>query len=343
MKKIITALLALLALALAAGFTAYNYAQSLGKVRLINNALVFNVKKGETLTSVINRLIGEQPSWRIKLYLKFNPKFHTIRSAYYDLKEARNLEEALTLLESGKGLTTKINLIPGKTWKQYKSYLNEIQGANNNLKGLSDPEIAKQLNLTPIAGDKQAFKNLEGYFAPNTYLIDYMSDTASALRLAHKDLVKNLQQAWDSRNSRSQAKTPYELLILASIIEKEKGNNEEAPLISAVFNNRLAIGMPLQADPTVIYGMGDSYKGNITKNNLRTPTPYNTYTIPALPPTPIANVSVNSLMAAAQPTNVDYLYFMAVYGQGKHAFAKTYEQHLVNVEKFNNEYRKNHK
>ncbi|RIY38859.1 endolytic transglycosylase MltG [Psittacicella gerlachiana] len=340
MKKIIFGLFSLLILALACLYAGYNYVINLGKVRLINNATPFEVYRGDNLTRVINRLIGDENSLRVKFYIYLHPEFNNLKTSYYDLKEARNLHQALEIINSGKGITVSIRLIPGRTWQQWDSYLNTLDNSvNNDLQNLTPQQIAQKLGIKAIDGDKN-FNSLEGYFSPNTFIINYRASLSSALKLSYQELEKNLHEAWKARNQYSQVKSPYELLILASIIEKEKGNDQEATLISSVFNNRLKIGMRLQADPTVIYGMGDKYKGNITRNDLNTPTPYNTYTINGLPPTPIAMVSKASLMAAAQPANTNYLYFMAVFGQSKHAFASTYAEHVKNVQKFNQEYRK---
>ncbi|RIY33211.1 hypothetical protein CKF54_03195 [Psittacicella hinzii] len=339
MKKIITLLLALVILIGALAFATYNYALNLGKVRLINNNQPFQVVKGDNLTKVIQRLIGNENSLRVKLYIYLHPEFNNLKPSYFDLKSTRNLEEALQVLNSEKGMMVSVRLIPGRTWKQWNQAFTSLDAnVSNDIQGLSQEQIASKLNLKPISGDK-SFKSLEGYFAPDTYLIDYKSPLSQALIVSNQHLMANLEQAWNARNALSMAKSPYELLILASIIEKEKGNDEEAKLISSVFNNRLKANMPLQADPTVIYGMGDKYKGNITRNDLRTPTPYNTYTIPGLPPTPIAMVSKNSLMAAAQPADTKYLYFMAVFGENRHVFATNYNDHLKNVDTFNREYR----
>lgn len=343
MKKIIIFLFSLLLLAFASGYMAYNYALNLGKTRLINNQVPFEVVRGDNLTRVITRLIGNESSWRVRLYIYLHPEYHDLKISYYDLKEARNLNQALEIINSGKGMTASIRLIPGRTWKQWQEYLTTLDArTNNDLQGLTTQQIITKLDLQPIDGDKN-FTSLEGYFSPNTYIINYQANVSTALKLANQELMANLNEAWNSRNALSQAKNPYELLILASIIEKEKGNDQEANLISSVFNNRLKIGMKLQADPTVIYGMGDKYNGNITRRDLTTPTPYNTYTIDRLPPTPIAMVSKASLMAAAQPADTNYLYFMAVFGESKHAFATNYNDHLKNVNKFNQEYRNTYK
>lgn len=337
MKKLLLSIIALTFLAGASILILITYASNLGKLRLINDT-TFTVVKGESPTNIVNRLVGKQNNLRIKIYFMLHPELSNIKVATYDLAGLRNLEESLKLLVTGKGINSQVRLIPGKTWKEYKSTFDSFKNVQDDLNDLNDKEIINLLGIKPIQGDDK-FSNLEGYFAPNTYNIDYNGKLSTALKLAYNDLQKNLATAWQARNKLSKAKSPYELLIIASIIEKEKGNNEEANLISSVIANRLTKGMKLQVDPTVIYGIGDKYNGNITRKDLDTPTAYNTYVINGLPPTPITNVSLNSLMAAAQPADTNYLYFMAVYGESRHAFSATYNQHLQYQDEYVKQYR----
>lgn len=146
-------------------------------------------------------------------------------------------------------------------------------------------------------------------------------------------LKKDLAQAWEERDKSIDdvIHSPYELLILASLIEKEKGNEEEAQDIASVFINRLRFNMPLQTDPTIIYGLGSSYRGTIYRSDLKKDTPYNTYIHKGLTPTPIAIPSKATLMQAAHPNNTKYLYFVAQYGQKAHNFAQTLAEHNANV------------
>lgn len=337
MKKILTAVVALFAVLSAAGITLYNYATNLGKETIISHG-IFEVHKGDSFAKVVTGLIGEQNDLRIRIYAYINPGLTHIKVATYDMADVNNLDEALAKLISGNGVQADVRLIPGRTWKQWQATFPDMVNVRDNIAKLDTTQVIKLLDLKPITGDTK-FNNLEGYFAPNTYKIGFNAPITVALKLANDNLVAELNKVWASRNDRVQVKNPYELLILASIIEREKGNDAEASTISAVFNNRLARGMQLQTDPTVIYGMGDSYDGNITRKDLQTPTPYNTYTIKGLPPTPIAMVSENSLMAAAHPADVPYLYFVAIYGAGKHDFSRTYSEHQQKVRTYVKAYR----
>ena len=173
----------------------------------------------------------------------------------------------------------------------------------------------------------------EGRFFPDTYTYAKGSSDVAVLKRALRAMDKRLAAAWALRAPQSVAKTPDEALILASIVEKETGKGADRPLISAVFNNRLRVGMPLQTDPTVIYGMGEAFKGNLRKVDLQTDTPWNTYTRPGLPPTPIAMPGKASLLAAVQPAPGKALYFVAR-GDGSSQFSETLDEHNRAVNKY---------
>jgi UPF0755 protein len=176
----------------------------------------------------------------------------------------------------------------------------------------------------------------EGRFFPDTYRYPKNSSDLAVLKQAMQAMDKMLAAAWAQRQSDLALKTPEEALTMASIIEKETGQGADRPLISGVFNNRLRIGMPLQTDPTVIYGLGASFDGNLRRSDLRADTPYNTYTRRGLPPTPIAMPGAASLLAAVQPAHTDALYFVAK-GDGSSHFSPSLEEHNRAV----NQYQRN--
>jgi UPF0755 protein len=176
-------------------------------------------------------------------------------------------------------------------------------------------------------------KSPEGLFAPQTYFYQKGDSDFDVLKQAFERLDAVAEDAWNNRAEDVQVESKYQLITLASIIEKETGAAFERPTISGVFNNRLKIGMRLQTDPTVIYGMGESYDGNIRRRDLRTDTPYNTYTRYGLPPTPIAMPGEAAIRAAANPEQTDSLYFVGK-GDGTHYFSKTLSEHNNAVVKY---------
>lgn len=168
---------------------------------------------------------------------------------------------------------------------------------------------------------------------PETYFYTAGTSGRDIIKRAYADMQTALQANWELRQKNLPLQSPYELLILASIVEKETGQASERAMIASVFENRLNKGMRLQTDPTVIYGMGDRYDGNIRKADLREPTPYNTYLIKGLPPTPIAMPGKAALLAAAQPEDSPYFYFVSR-GDGSHVFSRTLSEHNRNVRKY---------
>jgi UPF0755 protein len=179
----------------------------------------------------------------------------------------------------------------------------------------------------------RAGQHPEGRFFPDTYTYAKGSSEAALFRRALRAMDKRVQAAWEQRSPQAVARTPDEVLILASIVEKETGRGSDRPLVSAVFNNRLRVGMPLQTDPTVIYGIGPSFNGNLRKIDLQTDTPWNTYTRPGLPPTPIAMPGKASLLAAVQPAPSKALYFVAR-GDGTSHFSESLDEHNRAVNKY---------
>jgi UPF0755 protein len=200
--------------------------------------------------------------------------------------------------------------------------------------GSTQEKINQNLQLAPYLTHHSAswlaiqgnYINAEGLVLADTYQYQGGSDSLSLLKQAHENLSRYLNKAWESRNMELPYKSPYELLIAASIIEKETALKEERPLIASVIVNRLKKNMPLQMDPTVIYGLGSRYLGKLTHQDLTLPSPYNTYRLRGLPPTPIAVVGKEAIIAAAHPSTSDYLYFVAK-GDGSHQFSVSYAQH----------------
>jgi UPF0755 protein len=173
----------------------------------------------------------------------------------------------------------------------------------------------------------------EGWVFPDTYFFEKGTTDLELLQTAYEQMQRVLEEEWDDRAENAEVNSSYEALILASIIEKETGAAYERPMISGVFTKRLQLGMRLQTDPTVIYGLGESFDGNLTRTHLRADTPYNTYTRKGLPPTPIANPGREAIRAAVNPEITNAIFFVAK-GDGTHHFSETYEEHNAAVRQY---------
>ena len=213
----------------------------------------------------------------------------------------------------------------GLTFRQFRAALNRHPDLRHDTQALSDAEILQLLGAP--------FTQAEGWFFPDTYAFRRGSSDVDVLRLAFNKMQKELLSAWETRMADTPLTEPYQALILASIIEKETGHAEDRAQVAAVFTNRLKIGMRLQTDPTVIYGAGESYRGNLTRRHLQTDTPYNTYTRAGLPPTPIALPGRAALAAALHPAESKALYFVAK-GGGRSQFSESLDEHNRAVRKY---------
>lgn len=212
----------------------------------------------------------------------------------------------------------EILFVEGSTFRQWLRELEQDPDVKHTLAGQSEAQVAA---LVGVQGG-----SLEGWLFPDTYRFSPGSSDLEILRRAHAAMARRLDEAWAARDPDVPLATAYEALILASIVEKETGVAEERPLVASVFANRLRKGMRLQTDPTVIYGMGERYDGNIRKKDLTEDTPWNTYTRDGLPPTPIAMPGEEALHAALHPAHSEFLYFVAR-GDGSHEFSRTLEEH----------------
>ncbi|GLQ31687.1 endolytic transglycosylase MltG [Litoribrevibacter albus] len=250
---------------------------------------------------------------------------HVIKGRY-EITDVDTPKTLLDKMKSGEVVTFTISLIEGHTFKQMYQRIQENSNIVPILEGLTDQEI-----MARVAGDKTIHP--EGQFYPDTYSFSYGVSDLDVLTRAYNKLHTVLDEEWKAKQSDLPYKNAYEALIMASIVEKETAVGEERPQIAKVFIKRLKLGMRLQTDPTVIYGMGDKYDGNITRRDLRAKTPYNTYRIDGLPPTPIAMVGRDAIKAALQPEGKDALFFVAK-GDGTHYFSKTLEEHNKAVRQY---------
>ncbi|WP_348944137.1 endolytic transglycosylase MltG [Chitinibacter sp. FCG-7] len=233
----------------------------------------------------------------------------------------------ILLRKLAKGDTDElmVTIVEGWNWRDVRRALNAHPQLKHDSAKLSDAEILAQLGITASSP--------EGLFFPETYQIEAGSSDLKLLARANRLLQKKLDEAWAARKEGLPLKDPYEVLILASLVEKETGRASDRPLVAGVFINRLKLGMRLQTDPAVVYGVGEAFDGDITKAHLRTDTPYNTYTRHGLTPTPIAMVGEAALRAAVQPADTSALYFVAR-GDGSSQFSNTLDEHNAAVRKY---------
>ncbi|WP_343553207.1 endolytic transglycosylase MltG [Pantoea sp.] len=319
MKKILASVVAI------AGFgAAFSYWQI---ERLADTPLTIQQETIYTLPAGSGRVVLEaqlesqhiipQSIWFGPL-LKLEPELARFKAGTYRLESNMTVRQLLQLLASGKEAQFPVRFIEGS---RLKEWLEELRKAPYMKHTLTDDQFA-----TLAAALKLDVNELEGSFYPDTYLYTANTSDVAVLERAHTRMKKLVDEIWQGRMENLPYKKEQDLVTMASIIEKETGVSEERARVASVFINRLRTGMKLQTDPTVIYGMGDSYTGTITRKNLETPTDYNTYTISGLPPGPIAMPSRASLEAAAHPEKTNYLYFVAD-GKGGHTFTTNLASH----------------
>lgn len=251
-----------------------------------------------------------------------------IRAGSYRFPAGVSSWRILRHLASGRPDVVTVQVIEGQTFAQMRRIINNTADISHDTRAWSDAELLRQIGAA-------AYGHGEGLFFPDSYDVDAGGSDLDIYKRAHEKMRRVLQAAWERRRADLPYRKPYELLTLASIIEKETGHPEDRAHVAAVFVNRLNSGMRLQTDPTVIYGMGAAYQGRIRKDDLRRDTPYNTYTRHGLPPTPIALPGKAALEAAAQPSQAQYLYFVSrMDGSGKSQFSHTLDEHNAAVRKY---------
>lgn len=287
-----------------------------------------HIPRGTSLSKIAD-LAAEQmpvsPPMFTRLARRLNVA-QSLQAGVYDFPAGITVETVLRDIAAGKVVVEKIALIEGRRFADWRSQLAQDQRLEQQLPAMSDDDIRRALNISET--------HLEGLFLPDTYHFQPHDSDLSILRRARRQMQQFLDKHWEARQDGDLLKTPYEALILASIVEKETGKAEERPLIASVFLNRLRKGIRLQADPTVIYGLGDEFDGNLTRAHLRRhDTPYNTYMRAGLPPTPIAIPSAAAIQAVLNPADSDYYYFVAT-GDGGHYFSKTLREHNNAVNRY---------
>ena len=261
-------------------------------------------------------------------WFRLSGQSRQIRAGNYEIEPGSTPRSLLRKLVRGEESLRSVTLVEGWTLRQVRAALQKEELLRPDTKGLAPEKIMEALGLPGVPA--------EGRFYPDTYSYARGSSDLDLLKRAVQAMDRKLAAAWQQRAPDSPLRTPQELLVLASIIEKETGRASDRPMISGVFVNRLRLGMPLQTDPTVIYGLGEAFDGNLRKRDLLADTPWNTYTRRGLPPTPIAMPGWGSLKAAAQPASTQALYFVAR-GDGSSAFSASLEEHNRAV----NQYQRN--
>ena len=274
--------------------------------------------------------------------LKLQPQLNKVKAGTYSLTGVKTLQDLLDMINSGKEAQFSVKFIEGKTFKEWRKNLENAPHLKQTLQGKSDKEIMALLDIPAVAKAVYEWNNMDGWLYPDTYNYTPNSTDLELLKRSTTRLQKALDKAWNERDENLPLADPYQMLILASIVEKETGVAVERPQVASVFINRLRANMKLQTDPTVIYGMGESYTGNIRKKDLETITPYNTYMIEGLPPTPIAMVSESALQAVAHPAKTDFYYFVAD-GSGGHKFTRNLNEHNKAVQEYLRWYRSQQK
>lgn len=324
--KIFSVLLILLSAALFFLWNGYNHA--LTDPVIFDQDKVVEIKKGDNFNKITNKLIEQdiaiQPFWF--RFIAYQGKVaNKLKAGEYILSAGLTMPDILAKLVEGKSLQYSITFPEGWSFKQV---LQEIQ---------KKPYITKTLDIGDFKGIMSQltseYTHPEGLFFPDTYFFEKNATDLSLLKKSYAKMQLVLEAEWKVKEEGLPIKSAYQALILASIIEKETGAAKERPQIAGVFTRRLRKGMLLQTDPTVIYGMGDEYKGNIRYKDLRKPTPYNTYVIKGLPPTPIAMPGKAAIHAALHPMKGKSIFFVAR-GDGTHVFSETLREHNNAVNKY---------
>ena len=294
----------------------------------VNKDTVITIEQGSSFRKLARSLDNKGIISQFRTFVvlaQLRGDTRNIHMGEYKLRKNMSQNEVLSLFVSGRVITYPLTLLEGWNFSQFREILTKSNKLKQTLTNMSDKEIMTKLGR----GDLYP----EGYFYPDTYFYSAGSTDFTILKSAFQKMQSRLDQQWQTRENGLPYKSKYEALIMASIVEKETGQAIERPVIAGVFINRLRIGMRLQTDPTVIYGMGENFKGNIRKKDLRKDTPYNTYTRSGLPPTPIAMPGDDAIYAALHPAKTDALFFVSR-GDGSHVFSKTLKEHNKAVRKF---------
>lgn len=330
MKKLLYAVLLLgVVLGIAGGVGLWKVRQLADSKILINEETIFTLKPGTGRLALGEQLYADRVVNRPRVFqwlLRVEPALSHFKAGTYRLTPGMTVREMLQLLESGKEAQFPLRFVEGMRLSDYLKQLRDAPYVKHTLNDDSYASVAKALELKETDG-------LEGWFWPDTWMYTANTTDVALLKRARQKMVKVVNEVWEGRAEGLPYKDQNQLVTMASIIEKETAVASERDQVASVFINRLRVGMRLQTDPTVIYGMGERYNGKISRADLETPTAYNTYTITGLPPGPIAMPGEASLKAAAHPAKTPYLYFVAD-GKGGHTFNTNLASHNRSVQDY---------
>lgn len=330
MRTALKVLLTLVVIAAIGGYGAYHYWQTRLQAPItLDEPMLYEVPPGAGFNRVVDDLEAQgvlADAWAFKLLTRVEPdRVPSLKVGEYSLEPGMSGMQVLDKLASAEVVTYSVTIPEGWTFQQMRAALAEAEKLAHASAEMSDDEI-----MTALGHEGE---HPEGRFFPDTYTYHKGVEDLEILRQANQSMEALLEEVWAGRAEDLPIDTPYEALIMASLIERETGAPEERRQIAGVFKRRLERGMRLQTDPTVIYGMGDRFEGNITRADLREATPYNTYVIDGLPPTPIALPGRAALEAAVDPEEGDTLYFVAK-GDGTHHFSRTLREHNNAVNRY---------
>lgn len=295
-----------------------------------HSQLAFEIKAGSSLGQVARALqsnnVIRYPQLLV-LYARINGSASSIQQGEYKIEGGDSPADLLAKMVAGKTIQYRLTLVEGWTFADALKAIQASEKIEIQLAELTPQEIAQKIGLP--------YEHPEGALFPDTYFYSAGSSDTEILERASNKLQQVLNQKWQTRLGALPYSSPYQALIMASIIEKESAASSERGKIAGVFVRRLELGMRLQSDPTVIYGMGNNYDGDIRRKDLRTTTPYNTYRVNGLPPTPIALAGAESIQASLNPEPGDHLYFVSQ-GDGTHYFSSNLEEHNAAVSRLIN-------
>jgi UPF0755 protein len=328
--KYVVLLISLIALVAAAWCIRY----PMHELPLKSTPMQFSISAGSSLRSASMQMveagvIRSAFSFEVLTRIFGDPK--NVKAGNYEVEKGITPLELIDKITRGRNSALAITFVEGWTFRQMRKMLDENPALKHETMGLSDVDVLQRLAVEEPSP--------EGLFFPDTFHFNTGMTDLNILRRSYDLMQKHLAAQWEQRSPDIPLATPYEALILASIVEKETGKAVERSIISAVFLNRLKLGMKLQTDPTVIYGLGEVFDGNLRKQDLVSDTPYNTYTRIGMPPTPIAMPGLASLHAALHPASTDALYFVAK-GDGSSHFSRSLEEHDRAVTKYQRSGRK---